>query len=544
MKKTTRVAALLFAALAAQQVVAEVKPAGWIASGMVLQRETPAVLAGTANDGETVEVVFQKKTYTTKAASGEWRIELPAQKAGGPHTITIAGKEYTDVLFGDVFLCSGQSNMELTVQRVMDMFADEILSYENENIRFFTIPHIFDFTGPQNELPKIEWKRAVQKDVMPLSCFGYFFAKQMYEATGVPVGLLLTSWGGTPIDAWMSEEAVRAFPLSYSAKQMYNNPEYIRHLQKVEGESYKVWSQLVYSLDPGKQAATQWSADEFDASEWGLVDMFGAWEDTQPLSPEAKASVGRSRAGTYWLRKDFEVAASEAGKAATLRMGCIIDADSIWVNGKFVGSISYQYPPRIYNIPEGLLREGKNNITVRVLSNGGRPSFVKEKPYKILLPEGKEISLEGQWRYRRGAVVTSAPASTSFWYKPVCLYNAMLYPLRHARVKSAVWYQGESNVGNEGEYALMLSAMMKDWRQTFNTPDMQFYVVELADHLAADDWGKPAWIRFQDMQRSVAATEANCDLVPNRDLGEWNDIHPLDKKTLTKRLVDLILEKK
>lgn len=540
--KTVALALLMGAC--AQSVMAEVVPAPWIASGMVMQRDQAAVLAGTADKGEKVDVVFKKKTYTTEAdQTGRWRIELPAQKAGGPHTMQIAGKEYTDILFGDVFLCSGQSNMELTVARVMDMFADEILSYDNDQVRFFTVPHIFDFTAPQDKLPQIEWKRAIQKDVMPISAFGYFFAKQMNAATGVPVGIVNAAWGGTPIDAWMSEEAVSAFPLSLNNKKIYETPEYIKHIQAMEGENYRVWSKVLYSQDPGKQANPQWSADNFDASAWGEVDMFGQWQDAQPLTPEAKASTSKSRAGSYWLRKDFVVEKDMVGKAATLRMGCIIDADSIWVNGKFVGTTSYMYPPRIYNIPAGLLREGQNNITVRIVSNGGRPSFVKEKPYKILC-EGKEVSLEGKWKYRRGAVVIGAPSSTFFCYKPVCLYNAMLHPLRDVQVKAAVWYQGESNVGNEGEYALMLSAMLKDWRKTFAQPEMHFYLVELADHLANDDPGKPAWRRFQDMQRSAAATEANCDLVPNRDLGEWNDIHPLDKKTLTKRLVDLITSKK
>ncbi len=520
---------------------AEVKLAPWIGNGMVLQREVEATLSGTATPGEVVKVTFKKKTYESTADNeGKWKVSLPKQKAGGPYTISIGGREISDVLFGDVFLCSGQSNMELPVERVTDMFADEVAQYENASIRFFTVPKVTNFHAPQTDIPATEWKTCTPASVMSVSALGYFFAKELNAQTGVPVGIVVSAWGGTPIEAWVSEETISAYPLALAEKKLYEDDRYCKEIKVKEGQDYAAWNRVLYAMDPGKQASPQWSKEAVDDSDWTEVDMFDEWIDTRDLTERERLNTSRSDAGSYWLRKTVDLPASMARQKATLRLGCIVDADSVWVNGTFVGNVTYMYPPRIYTIPEGVLREGRNVVVVRVVSNGGKPSFVREKPYKIIVGN-EEVSLEGAWKYRRGAVTTPAPSMMFFCYKPVCLYNAMLSPLRDMQVSGAVWYQGESNVGREEEYALLLPDLMTDWRRTFAQPQMPFYIIELAGFLAQDDPDQPAWMRFRDMQREVAEKEQLCEVIYNRDLGEWNDIHPLDKKTLAQRLVDKVL---
>ncbi len=538
-------------------VGAKVKLPVILSDGMVLQREQPIKLWGTADAGETIVVKFLKKAkeksgekralpkavkgeklkavYTTVAdEKGMWSVILPPLKAGGPYLLQVNDVELKDILIGDVWLCSGQSNMELPVRRVTDMFADEIASYENKMIRHIIVPKVYNFHAPQDDMPQTSWKPLTQENVMEFSALAYFYAKAIYEKTGVPVGLVNSSWGGTPVEAWISEEGLKNFPLYINDKRQYEDDAYCAHIKKVEGENFYRWNRALYLGDAGLHETIPWYATDYDDSNWKPLDMFSSEWGTNGLNP-----VG----GSHWLRKDVEIPQDWEGKEAVLRLGCIVDADSVYVNGQFVGTTSYQYPPRIYRIPAGLLKAGKNNVTVRVISNGGYPHFVKEKPYKILCSpvEGKqeEVSLEGTWKYRLGAPMPNAPSMMFFCYKPVCLYNAMISPLRNYRISGVVWYQGESNVARRNEYAALLTAMIADWRRTFQDEELPFYIVELADFLSKEDiGGRKAWAEMRQEQAKAAQNNAHAKLIKNSDLGEWNDIHPLDKKTLGIRVAD------
>ena len=224
-----------------------------------------------------------------------------------------------------------------------------------------------------------------------------------------------------------------------------------------------------------------------------------------------------------------------------LRLGCIVDADSVYVNGVFVGTTSYQYPPRIYNVPAGVLKEGKNNVTVRLFSQNGQGHFVAEKPYCLILGD-ERIDLTGNWRYNRGAAMTPGPGMVFYCYKPTVLYNAMIHPLINVPVSGVVWYQGESNVSRRNEYASLLETMMANWRDSMNNPELPFYIVELADFLhSSDKRGRASWAEMRKQQAKAAEDTPNAYLIPNSDLGEWNDIHPLNKKTLGNRVVKAVI---
>lgn len=529
---------------------AKVKLPALVSDGMVLQREQPLKIWGTADAGETVQLTFlkgkkAKEAYTATADShGAWSIELPAMKAGGPYRIQVNDIELKDVLVGDVWLCSGQSNMELPVRRVMDMFAEEISAYHNEKIRQLIVPKTYNFHEPQKDMPATSWKALTQENVMEFSALAYFFAKEMYERTGVPVGIINSSWGGTPVEAWMSEESLKEFPQYINDKRLYEDDAYCKHIKEVEGESFRRWNAALYRGDAGLHETTPWYAANYDDSAWQTVDMFANTWGNNGLN-----AIG----GSHWLRQSVEIPSTWNGKEATLRLGCLVDADSVYVNGQFVGTTSYQYPPRIYRIPSGLLKAGKNSITVRLISNGGQPAFVREKPYKIILngqkdgiptessTDPREINLKREWKYRPGAPMPQAPGMMFFCYKPVCLYNAMIAPLKEYGVKGVIWYQGESNVSRRNEYADLLTAMMADWRKTFDAPELPFYIVELADFLHPNDTGgRKAWAEMRQEQAKAAEQSSNAYLIKNSDLGEWNDIHPLDKKTLGKRVAEAI----
>lgn len=526
--------AVLLCFCTALQTDAKVKLPALISDGMVLQREQPVKIWGTADAGESVSVTFMKKKYAATADNnGHWSVTLPSMKAGGPYLMRINDIKLNDILIGDVWLCSGQSNMELPVSRVTDMFATEINEYSNERIRQIIIPKVYNFHAPQETLSATSWKPMTQENVMNFSALAYFFAKEMYEKTKVPVGIINSSWGGTPIEAWISEEGLKEFPIYINDKRLYEDDAYCAHIKKLEGESFYRWNLSLYRSDTGLHEKTPWYASNYDDSNWQTVNMFSRTWGNDGLNPIA---------GSHWLRQNVEIPQTWNNKEVTLRLGCIIDADSVYVNGTFAGTTGYQYPPRIYRIPAGILKPGVNNITVRIISNGGQPEFVQEKPYKLICDD-ESINLKEEWKYRLGTPMPSAPNMMFFCYKPVCLYNTMIAPLQHYTLRGTVWYQGESNVSRRNEYATLLTAMMADWRRTFSQPELPFYIVELADYLSKEDIsGRKAWAEMRLEQAKAAQTTPNAFLIRNNDLGEWNDIHPLDKKTLGRRVANKVLE--
>ena len=526
--------AVLLCFCTALQTDAKVKLPALISDGMVLQREQPVKIWGTADAGESVSVTFMKKKYAATADNnGHWSVTLPSMKAGGPYLMRINDIKLNDILIGDVWLCSGQSNMELPVSRVTDMFATEINEYSNERIRQIIIPKVYNFHAPQETLSATSWKPMTQENVMNFSALAYFFAKEMYEKTKVPVGIINSSWGGTPIEAWISEEGLKEFPIYINDKRLYEDDAYCAHIKKLEGESFYRWNLSLYRSDAGLHEKTPWYASNYDDSNWQTVNMFSRTWGNDGLNPIA---------GSHWLRQNVEIPQTWNNKEVTLRLGCIIDADSVYVNGTFAGTTGYQYPPRIYRIPAGILKPGVNNITVRIISNGGQPEFVQEKPYKLICDD-ESINLKEEWKYRLGTPMPSAPNMMFFCYKPLCLYNTMIAPLQHYTLRGTVWYQGESNVSRRNEYATLLTAMMADWRRTFSQPELPFYIVELADYLSKEDIsGRKAWAEMRLEQAKAAQTTPNAFLIRNNDLGEWNDIHPLDKKTLGRRVANKVLE--
>jgi len=504
---------------------AKIKLPTLVSDGMVLQRNQKLNVWGKADAGEKVEVKFLNKKYNTTAdPTGNWKIMLPEQKAGGPYIMTINEITLKDILIGDVWLASGQSNMELPMRRLTPLYADEIKNANNQNIRFFTVPQKYNFKSPQTELDGGKWEVTDPQTILNFSGVAYFFAKQLSEKNKVAVGIIHASLGGSPIQAWMDENSLKKYPEYLDEAQKWQNDELIKSTESNEQALSKAWYAELDQSDIGLNQ--HWENFDLNDSEWNTMNIPGSWEDKEG-----------SFEGTVWFRKEITLTKNQAGKAAFLNLGRIKDADVTYINGVKVGNVTYEYPPRWYNIPAGVLKEGKNVISVRVTNGSGKGQFIADKPYYLEI-DGQKIDLKTEWKYKIGAKMEKmAPGQTFIRWKPTGLYNAMINPLINYNIKGAIWYQGESNTGKPKEYGDLLTTMILDWRNKWNRKDMPFFTVQLANFMEPKTQPVESnWAELRDQQRQVSLKVPNTGLAVIIDLGEWNDIHPLNKKTVGDRL--------
>ena len=523
-----RKASILLIALLIGAVVGEAKVRlpQIFQSGMVLQRGMTVPVWGTADAGERVVVKLNRKSATAVAdASGRWRVDLPAMKAGGPYKMDIGDAVLSDVWLGDVWLCSGQSNMETTLERVSPQYPDE-LNDSNAQVRLFHVQYQTDTHGPCADLRPTSWKKLNRENAWSFSSIGYFLGKQLQREKGVAQGIIESAWGGTPIEAWIAADTLaKHFPLYYKQMQLYQNDDYVAAQQKAAGLAEQQWQKILNANDQG---IGKYTLLDFDDSQWTEVNQYAS------LLPQ------REWIGSLWLRQHIRIDAAHAGKKAQLLLGTLYDCDYTYINGTLVGSTGYQYPPRRYQIPEGLLREGDNVITVRFVNKSGMPHFIVEKPYKIVYGKGDDQSLGQQWKVCRGAEMPrSIGMGVSLQNQPSTLFNGMIHPLAPFAVAGVVWYQGESNTGmrQAEEYAPMLRLLMANWRQAFERPQMPFVIVQLANYMAfVERPQNTGWSRVREAQRLVAADDSYAELASTIDLGETVDIHPLRKKEVAQRI--------
>ena len=503
-------------------IQAKVKLPHLISNGMILQRNVPLKIWGWASSGEKVSVTFFDKTYTTKAdKKGNWNIELPSYNAGGPYSMQINDIKIKDILIGDVWLCSGQSNMELPIRRVLDLYADEVKQINNPEIRLFRAPMHYNFREKESDLQGGNWKTATQENVLDFSAAAYFFAKELYDTYKIPVGLINTAIGGSPAEAWISAEAIKKYPTLETEVQKCAAPGFVEETKKQEQQAGNEWYSTMIKTDKG---ISLWHKENIDISDWQDYYLPGLWKDK---GIDVKNAV-------IWLRKEFEVAKEDVGKPAILRLGYIIDSDSAFVNGRFVGTTGYQYPPRIYQVPEGILKAGKNSIAVRIVTNewGG---MKEDKPYKIIIGN-KETDLTGEWKYRVGTELPPSPPNTFFQYKPMGLYNGMIAPVTNYKVKGILWYQGESNISRAKEYMTLFPDLIKDWRMQRGDPQLPFIYAQLPElNKPCKQPTENGMAELREAQRQALSLPYT-GMAVTLGLGEWNDIHPLNKKDVANRL--------
>ena len=502
-----------------------------VSDGMVLQRDTPLRVWGWAAPGEKVVVSFQGKTYSATASpKGEWQVQLPAQKAGGPYELKVDASNHLvvkDVLVGDVWLCSGQSNMETPMSRVRDKYPQEVAQANNPRIRQFEVPLTYAFTGPKTDLTGGKWVSTTPESVLKFSAVGYFFAKELQAKYNVPVGIIKDAVGGSPAEAWLSVDALKQFPKYEQQLAPYRDSAFVAGTKQREGAAVADWYKRLHQTDQGEQPGQpKWSAATYNATGWATMSVPGYWATQTPLGMVN---------GVVWFRKEVEVPAAMVGQPTRLELGTLIDADSTYINGQLVGTTGYQYPPRKYDFGPGVLKAGKNVITVRLISNGGRGGFTPGKEYR-LVAGGQTIDLKGDWQYKLGATMPPTPGTTTFQYQPSGLYNGMIAPVRPYAVKGVLWYQGESNAGRPDDYQALLTGLIQDWRKQLQQPGLPFIYAQLPNFQAVrKEPSESGWAAVRDAQRRTLAVP-HTGMAVLLDVGEWNDIHPLDKQTVGHRL--------
>jgi sialate O-acetylesterase len=505
-----------------------------VSDGMVLQRDIKLIIWGWASPGEKVQVKFNKKTATTVTdPEGNWKLTLPPMKAGGPYTMEVKGVNtiiINDILVGDVWFCSGQSNMVLNMERVKEKYPDEIAAANFPEIRNFFIPTASDAVAIHKDLPPGKWVPASPENVLGFGAATFFFARSIYKEFKVPVGIINSSVGGTPIEAWISEEGFKKFPDISNMIEQLKDTSYVNSIARAaRRRSGPV--RPVRDEDKGMSGPKRWYDTDYIPEGWHKFWLPGYWED------QGVANLN----GIVWFRKEVDVPASMTGKPARLFMGRIVDADNVYVNGVLSGNITYQYPPRRYTLPADLLKPGRNIIVVRVTNSAGKGGFVPDKPYYLVVGNDS-IDLRGEWICKVGQVFTPVPIDPdavrpiSMQNEPTGLYNTMVAPLINYRIKGIIWYQGETNAGRPKEYADLLPALINDWRSKFQEGIIPFLYVQLPNFMEVRYLpSESQWAELRSSQLK-ALSVPNTAMAVTIDVGEWNDIHPLEKRVVGERL--------
>jgi len=522
---------ILALAATASSALAEPRLASPFSDHAVLQRGRPIPVWGTADPGERVTVALGEASRTATAdRRGAWRVELPAQAAGGAFDLTVTSDSgrsaATDILVGDVWLCSGQSNMEMTVAQSLSGY-NESQGAEDPRLRILTVPHLIA-SGPQGDFAgPVAWQPVSPASVGGFSAACYYMARELRRSQDVPIGAIASSWGGTPIRTWMDDRAAAA-----TLADDYRQLELFRHdpaaANRAFGDRWSAWWREVSGDAEGSEP---WNASE--RLQWTPVPQMSLWEEWgNPRFAEFN--------GMMWMRKRFTLTPEEAAAGGTLSLGVIDDNDETFVNGTAVGGTYSWEASRDYPVGPGVLRAGENEILVNVLDawGGGGLAGPAER-IRLTLADGTAKPLGDGWEY---SVVTPTPGTppAAPWIAPMgltALYHAMIAPLRDYGLTGAAWYQGETDVELPGSYADRLAAMMAGWRRQFGQPELPFLIVSLAN------FGEPAtrpvesgWAALRDQQRLAAARDPHVDLVVAMDLGERLDIHPANKTELGRRL--------
>ena len=528
-KKAYTAALLSFCIL--QTLKSQVRLPRLVRDSMILQRDADIRISGWAAKDEKITVKFNGRSYKTKAdVKGNWFVMLTPMKAGGPYTMDISATNkisLKDILIGDVWFCSGQSNMvhQMNIHDVT--YAKDIAEANYPQVRHFWIPTLTNLEGPQDNLPTGYWKSAIGDDVRPFSAVAYFFAKKIYEKYHVPIGLINASVGGTPIEAWMSEEGLTAFSAIQSTIKKNKDTAYVNGLARNAFPNLNRSTQL---LDKGMAAPIKWYETGYSPKEWRTINIPGYWED-QGI---------KDLNGVVWYRKEVDIPGSMVNKPAKVFLGRIIDADVLYINGKQVGNTTYQYPQRRYNVPADILKGGKNIFVVRVTNTAGKGGFVPDKPYCIFAGNDT-IDLKGAWHYKVGEVFEprsgfGGSGSINAQSQPSALYNAMVAPIINYTIKGFLWYQGEANTGRADEYARLQPAQIADWRNKWKQPNAPFLYVQLPGFMDFSYLPSESnWAKLRESQLNSLSVP-NTGMAVAIDLGEWNDIHPDNKKDVGERL--------
>lgn len=507
------------------------QPHALFTDNMILQRDVAVPVWGWAAANESIAVTFKGKKYTSKAdKQGKWRIMLPATPASGPFELKMVGKSKTitlkNILVGDVWVASGQSNMEWTVANA-NHAEKEIASASDGKIRHFYVPHAGVET-PQEKLEGGPWQVASPKTVGDFTAVGYFFARELRKNVNVPIGLLHSSWGGSRLEPWMSPESLGITDLKNAAAQMQQ--QRAQRMQAIRQKLQQKIEDFPEQDEGWKDGKARWAADDYKDSDWKMMALPILWENGE--LPDLD--------GIVWFRKTVELSVEDIQKAATLSLGPIDDSDITWVNGQKVGEMLQKYNvSRVYNIPASLLKIGKNVITIRVEDTGGGGGIYGKPELLFLETAKRRLDLTGDWKYKIGEVRFDTGDNNTN-QTPMLLYNKMIHPLLDFPIKGVIWYQGESNAGGSDayEYRKLFATMIQDWQGRWtNSGTFPFLFVQLANYMEAkSEPSESSWAVLRESQSKTLTTTPNTGQAVIIDIGEAGDIHPRNKQDVGYRL--------
>jgi sialate O-acetylesterase len=521
MKKASFLLTCIFTLSLSFSLNAQVRVAEIYTDHMVIQRDTPVKVWGWASPGEQIQIQFGSKKYSAKTDnSGKWSIELDSQKAGGPYQMKISTyKEeqvISDILIGDVWLCSGQSNMEWTVEYSKNAKA-EIQQATDDQIRHFKVYKTWSKT-PEEHLKSSVWEVNHPENTADFTAVGYYFARDVRKSIDVPIGLINSSWSGSRIEPWMSASSLDGF-VEGGIDNYLKNKELERNqaLKKVEAELAPLFKK--------EEFANTHSLD-YDDRDWKNMRLPTLWEEAGYEDID----------GVALIRKVIQLSKEEAENDIALHLGMIDDSDWTYVNGELVGSMEGQYNvPREYTVSSANLREGENVIVIRIEDTGGGGGLYG-KPAQLYYEsvDGK-TSLTGEWKFMLEEVY---PPGFFHNQLPILLYNKMIHPILDFPIKGVIWYQGESNASRADSYIYrdLFAAMIKDWRAKWNSGDFPFLWVQLANFMNPDnDPSESSWAILRESQTATLRVPNTAQAVII-DIGEADDIHPKNKQDVGYRL--------
>lgn len=502
----------------------------------VLQRDQPIAVWGRAAPGTVVSVALAGRTVTTRAdPGGRWHATLAPTAAGGPYEMSVRAGQVTrvvrDVQMGDVWLCSGQSNMELPVWRTLDA-ASEIAAATHPSIRLFTVPKAAAVTPQHDVQAPAAWQPASPDTVREFSAACFYFARELQQTVNVPMGLIQAAWGGSRIEAWTSSTALRTqggMDPALDALALY-----ARDPAAATRRWGRHWQQWWTTREGAIAGDAPWQPDAGGTGWQDAPSTLGAWER---WGVPALSDYN----GMVWYRTQVTLTAAQAAQGARLELGPVDETDMTWVNGVAVGS---QYGPgqaRSYPLPAGLLHVGVNKVLINVLDTYGDGGLAgPADAHAVHLDDGTRIVLDAPWQYRAAPGAAAPPPAP--WQAAAglsTLYNGMIAPLGNYGMRGMLWYQGESNTADGPAYAAKLRSLREDWRSRFGAR-MPLLVVQLAGYGAPPVApAESGWAQVREAQRRVAAEDPHSGLALAIDIGDAYDIHPPNKQVLGRRLARL-----
>ena len=497
--------------------------------GMVLQRNKEIPVWGFADENESVEVHFNKQIKKTQAdKNGKWTLNLSPEKAGGPFELIIIAKNkitIKNVLVGEVWICSGQSNMEFQVFKTMNA-EKEISSADYPMIRHFGVAQDLNGT-PKDDLKQGKWEVANKETVGNFTAVGYYFARKLYSELKIPIGIINTSWGGTNVETWTSREA---FENSPDFKAMIADVPTVDINAIFETYKKSVLDNLkkVQGFDVSMENEDQFKNPNFQDKNWPEIKAPSLWENQQ---------IGNID-GIVWMRKTIVLTAEQAKKEAVLHLAKVDDEDKTYVNGVEVGTNNLWDAKRVYKIPANILKEGTNVIAVKITDySGGGGIYGDPQDLKIDFKDSN-VPLEGLWKFN----VIKVRIEVSPNSYPSLLYNAMVNPLVPYAMQGVLWYQGEANVWRAAEYKKSFPLMINDWRTKFKQGNFPFYFVQLStfDEFGGNSQKGSRWAELREAQ-SETLKLPNTGMAVTTDIGNAKDIHPTNKQDIGLRLAAIAM---